>query len=163
MNFTVLDPHYLLLLLVIPAIIWLFWRATTHLAPFRRGLVLVFRVVMIALVVLSLSGLSLENPTEQVQVMFALDVSDSVNEEGREAGLDYLQRAVKQMKKGDQAGLVVFGAEASVEASLQPAPDIRKISSNVSGHATDISQALGLAMAQFSPGGERRVVLLTDG
>jgi len=163
MNFTVLDPHYLLLLLVIPVIVWLFWRSTTHLPPFRRGLVLVFRVVMIGLVVLSLSGLSLENPTEQVQVMFALDVSDSVSEEGRDAALDYLQRAVKQMKKGDQAGLVVFGADASVEASLQPAPDIRKISSNVSGQATDISQALGLAMAQFSPGGERRVVLLTDG
>ena len=61
--------------------LWLFWRSTTHLMPFRRGLVLFLRVLMIALVVLSLSGLSVENTTEQVNVMFALDASDSVGEE----------------------------------------------------------------------------------
>ena len=70
---------------------------------------------MIALVVLSLSGLSVENTTEQVNVMFALDASDSVGEEGREAALSFVQRTMKQMKKGDQARLIVFGEDASVE------------------------------------------------
>lgn len=163
MNFVLLAPQYLLLLLVIPGVVWLFWRSTTHLPPFRRGVVLVFRVMMLALVVLSLSGLSLENPTEQVQVIFALDASDSMSEEGREAAIDYMQRALKHLKKSDQAGLVVFGADASVEASPQPALDVRKITSSVSGQATDLSQAMGLAMAQFSAGGKKRIVLLTDG
>src|SRR5215475_14474014 len=107
MNLTFIAPQYLLLLGFIPIIFWLFWRSTTHLLPFRRGLVLFLRVLMITLVVLSLSGLSVENTTEQVNVMFALDVSDSVSVEGREAALGFVQRAMKQMKKGDQAGLVV--------------------------------------------------------
>src|ERR671923_567906 len=89
MNLLLTAPQYLLLLCFIPLIVWLFWRSTTHLMPFRRGLVLTLRVLMIALVVLSLSGLSVENPTEQVNVMFALDASDSVDGGGREAALDF--------------------------------------------------------------------------
>ena len=82
MNLTFIAPQYLFLLACIPIILWLFWRSTTHLMPFRRSLVLILRVLMIALVVLSLSGLSVENPTEQVNVMFALDTSDSVGDGG---------------------------------------------------------------------------------
>ena len=52
MNLTFIAPQYLLLLAFIPIILWLFWRSTTHLMPFRRGLVLILRVLMIALVVL---------------------------------------------------------------------------------------------------------------
>ena len=142
MNFTLLTPHYLLLLLVMPAIIWLFWRSTILLSRFRRGLVLGFRVLIFALFVFNLCGLSVENPTEQVNVMLALDVSDSVSEEGREAARDFLQHALRQMKKGDQGGLVVFGADASVEASLQPVLEVKEVASTVSGQATDIGHAL---------------------
>ncbi len=163
MNLTILIPQYLLLLVAIPPVLWLFWRSTTHPSRVRRGLVLGLRVLLIVLLVLSVSGLSVENPTEQANVMFALDVSDSVSEEGREAALDFVQRTLGQMKKGDQAGLIIFGADVSVEAGLQPMPDVKKITSTVSGHATDISHALELAMAQFSGGGKERVVLLTDG
>ncbi|MBI3325337.1 MAG: VWA domain-containing protein [Nitrospinae bacterium] len=163
MNLTLLTPHYLLLLLVLPGIVWLFWRSTTHLPRVRGVLVLVLRVLMIALVILSLSGLSVKNPTEQVNVMFAIDASDSVGEEGREQVLDFVQHALRLMKKGDRAGVVVFGADASVEASLQVTPEVKKLASTVPGHATDVSHALELAMAQFPSAGKKRVVLLTDG
>jgi Ca-activated chloride channel homolog len=163
MNLTLLEPQYLVLLCTLPAIVWLFWRSTTHLSPLRRALVLGFRVLMIVLVVLSLSGLSIENPTEQVNVMFALDASDSVGEDGREAAPGFIQRALSLMKKGDQAGLIVFGEDASVELALQPAPEVKKIASTVSRHATDVGHAIELAMAQFPVGGKKRVVLLTDG
>ena len=136
MNLTFIAPQYLLLLGVIPLIVWLFWRSTTHLMPFRRSLVLVLRVLMMALVVCSLSGLSVENPTEQVNVMFVLDASDSVGKDGREAALSFVQHAMKQLKRGDQAGLIVFGAEASVELALAPEAAVAKIDSTVSGRAT---------------------------
>jgi uncharacterized membrane protein/Mg-chelatase subunit ChlD len=163
MNLTFIAPQYLLLLGFIPIIVWLFWRSTTHLMPFRRGLVLTLRVLMIALVVLSLSGLSVENPTEQVNVMFALDASDSVGVEGREAALDLVQRALKQMKQGDQAGLIVFGEDASVELALQPDTVVTKIDSTVSGRGTDVGHAIEMALAQFPVAGKKRIVLLTDG
>jgi Mg-chelatase subunit ChlD len=163
MNLTFIAPQYLLLLGFIPLIVWLFWRSTTHLMPFRRSLVLILRVLMIALVVCSLSGLSVENPTEQVNVMFVLDVSDSVGEAGREAALSFVQRAMKQMKRGDQAGLIVFGEETSVELALQPDAAIAKIDSTVSGRTTDIGHAMEVALAQFPAAGKKRVVLLTDG
>src|SRR5918992_2866917 len=163
MNLLFTAPQYLLLLALIPIIVWLFWRSTTHLRPFRRSLVLILRVLMIALVVLSLSGLSVENPTEQVNVMFALDASDSMGEEGREAALGFVQRSLKQMKTGDQAGLVVFGEDPSVELGLQPNAAVAKIDSTVSGQATDISQAIEVALAQFPAAGEKRIVILSDG
>src|ERR671923_2692878 len=163
MNLLFTAPQYLLLLCFIPVIIWLFWRSTTHLLPFRRGLVLTLRVLMIALVVLGLSGLSVENATEQVNVIFALDASDSVGEEGREAALSFVQRAMRQMKQGDQAGLTVFGEDASVELALQPHAAVAKIDSTVSGRATDIAHAIEVALAQFPAAGKKRLVLLTDG
>jgi uncharacterized membrane protein len=95
--------------------------------------------------------------------MFVLDVSDSVGEEGREAALNFVQRALKQMKKGDQAGLVVFGEDASVELALQPDAALAKIDSTVSGRGTDVSHAIEVALAQFPAAGKKRVVLLTDG
>lgn len=163
MNLTILTPHYLLLLFILPAIVWLFWRATTHLPSFRRVVVLALRMLAIILVVLSLAGLGLKGPTDQVNVMVVLDASDSLREEGREQGFEFVQRALKQMKKGDQAGLVVFGADASVEVSPQPFAEVKKLASTVSGDATDIEHALELAMAQFPAGGKKRVVLITDG
>ncbi|HSF32374.1 MAG TPA: VWA domain-containing protein [Candidatus Tectomicrobia bacterium] len=163
MNLTFITPQYLLLLGFIPIIVWLFWRSTTHLMPFRRSLVLILRVLMAALVVLALSGLSVENPTEQVNVMFALDASDSVGAEGREAALDFVQRALKQMKKGDQAGLIVFGEDASVELALQPDATVPKIDSTVSGRGTDLAHAIDVALAQFPITGKKRIMLLTDG
>jgi uncharacterized membrane protein/Mg-chelatase subunit ChlD len=163
MNLLLSAPQYLLLLCFIPVIVWLFWRSTTHLLPFRRSLVLTLRVLMIILVVLSLSGLSVENPTEQVNVMFVLDASDSVGEAGREAGLGFVQRALKQMKKSDQAGLIVFGQDASVELALQPNAAVTKIDSTISGQATDVSHAIEVALAQFPAAGKKRVVILSDG
>jgi uncharacterized membrane protein len=163
MNLTFIAPQYLLLLVFIPITLWLFWRSTTHLMPFRRGLVLLLRVLMIVLVVFSLSGLSVENPTEQVNVMFALDASDSIGEEGREAALSFVQRALRQMKKGDQAGLVVFGEDASVELALQSDASMAKIDSTVSGRATDLAHAMEIALAQFPAAGKKRLILLTDG
>jgi uncharacterized membrane protein/Mg-chelatase subunit ChlD len=163
MNMTFIAPQYLLLLGFIPIIIWLFWRSTTHLLPFRRSLVLILRVLMIALVVLSLSGLSVENATEQVNVMFVLDASDSIGEEAREAALSFIQRALKQMKKGDRAGLIVFGEDASVEFALQPDAAVAKIDSTVLGRATDVGRAVEVALAQFPAVGKKRIVLLTDG
>jgi uncharacterized membrane protein len=163
MNLLLSAPQYLLLLCFIPVIVWLFWRSTTHLPSFRRSLVLSLRVLMIILVVLSLSGLSVENPTEQVNVMFVLDASDSVGEVGREAALGFVQRALKQMKKSDQAGLIVFGQDASVELALQPNAAVTKIDSTISGQATDVSHAIEVALAQFPAGGKKRVVILSDG
>jgi Mg-chelatase subunit ChlD len=163
MNLTFIAPQYLLLLGFIPLIVWLFWRSTTHLMPFRRSLVLILRVLMMALVVCSLSGLSVENPTEQVNVMFVLDASDSVGKDGRDAALSFVQQAMKQLKRGDRAGLIVFGAEASVELALEPEAAVAKIDSTVSGRATDIGHAMEVALAQFPAVGKKRVVLLTDG
>jgi uncharacterized membrane protein/Mg-chelatase subunit ChlD len=163
MNLIFLTPHYLVLLLSIPGVVWLFWRSATHLPPWRRSLVLALRILMIVLVGLSLGGLAIENPTEQVNVIFALDVSDSMGEEARQAALAYVQRAFKQLKKGDQAGLIVFGEDASVELSLQPAPELSRITSTVAPRATDVAHAVELAMAQFPAAGKKRIVLLTDG
>jgi len=163
MNLTFIAPQYLLLLGFIPLVVWVFWRSTTHLMPFRRSLVLILRVLMIALVVCALSGLSVENPTEQVNVMFVLDSSDSVGTDGREAGLRFVQGAMRQLKGGDQAGLIVFGEETSVELALQPEAAVAKIDSTVSGRGTDITHALEVALAQFPAVGKKRVVLLTDG
>ena len=65
---------------------------------------------------------------------------------------------MKQMKKGDQAGLIVFGEDASVELALQPDAGVAKIHSTVSGRETDVAHAIEVALAQFPAAGKKRLI-----
>ena len=163
MNFRLLQPYYLLLLVVLPLIIYFIFRSSLSISGTKKWVSLGIRIIILILLTLGLSGLSFTRSLDRVNVLFLLDVSDSVSPQTRETGLQYIKDAVGKMGADDTAGLIVFGAQASMEASPQKNPVIEDLTSDVKTSVTDIASALGLALASFPDEGDKKIVLLSDG
>ena len=83
--------------------------------------------------------------------------------------LDYVIKSVQQHRnriREDRAGIIVFGAEASVETPPYD-DDIPAIGKLVSlqgdTDATNLESALNLAQASMPEDTSRRIVIITDG
>jgi len=156
----------LVLLLLIPLGYYTFRLANHSLADmsrFRSRLALVLRLAIIAMLICALAGARIVSNSTQQCVVFALDVSDSISKVKQDAALAYVNDALKSMKSDQKAGLVVFGGDASVELSPCAGARVDKIFSVPSTDNTDISQALGLALATFPEQCAKKIVLLSDG
>jgi uncharacterized membrane protein len=100
---------------------------------------------------------------DQLNVVFLLDMSDSVSLAARETAFRYVAQATASMAPADQAGLIVFGADAVVDQPLRQGARIERPRVTVSGIGTNLAQGLQLALATAPPGHANRFVLLTDG
>ena len=162
MQFT--RPIYLLLL--IPLIYYTFSVARHSLADmsrFRSRLALALRLVILLALVFALAGARTVRDASQQCVVFVLDRSDSIPKGKQDAAVDYLNKALKSLRSDQKAGVVVFGRDASVELLPCNAHRIGKLYSAPDPGSTDISQALGLALAVFPERCAKKIVLLSDG
>ena len=100
---------------------------------------------------------------DRLNVLFLLDVSDSVSLAARENAFRFAAQAAQSLQPGDQAGLIVFGEEAVVDQPLKPSVKLDRPQVQVGGRGTNLAQALQLALATAPPGHANRFVLLTDG
>ncbi len=164
MRFQFTHPYVLLLLAPSLAwVCWLAWKSDVQVSPWRRWTALGIRVVVLTALVLALAGLQWLRPVEGMNVFFALDRSESVPSPQQEAAREYVNRIAKEKKKGDKAGVVVFGAEASIESSPNAAVDLQKIQAVVGIERTDLAAAIRLATAAFPETGQKRLVVMSDG
>jgi Ca-activated chloride channel family protein len=81
----------------------------------------------------------------------------------RESAYRFASQAVMGMQRGDRTGLIVFGGDAALDQPLHASPTLDRPRSQVNGRATNLAQALQLALATAPAGQANRVVLLTDG
>jgi Ca-activated chloride channel family protein len=122
------------------------------------------RAVVLVLLVAGLTGAGLTRRTDQLNVLFLLDGSDSISLENRVRAWQYIQDAVKAAGKRDQFALVTFGGAPTLEMpfgrgqGLPPMPPVIAES-----RATDIAAAIKLGLATFPRQGVKRIVLLSDG
>jgi uncharacterized membrane protein len=164
MNFQFTHPYYLLLLAPSLAwVIWFAWKTDVQVSRWRRWTALVIRTVVLSALVLAIAGLQWLRPVEGINVYFALDRSDSVPSPQQEAAKDYVNRISKEKKKEDKVGVIVFGAEASIESSPNAAVDLEKIQAVVGTERTDLAAAIRLATAAFPETGQKRLVVMSDG
>ncbi len=164
MNIQFTQPLYLLLL--VPALAWVFWfawKSDVQIGRWRRWTALAIRVVVLTALVCAVAGLQMLRPVEGMNVFFVLDRSDSVPSPQQEAAKEYVNTVAKQKKRGDKAGVIVFGSEASIESSPSDALDLEKIQAVVGTERTDLASAVRLGTAAFPETGQKRLVLLTDG
>jgi uncharacterized membrane protein len=164
MTFQFTHPSYLLLL--VPAlawVLWFAWKTDVQLSAWRRWTALVIRTIVLLALVLAIAGLQWLLPVEGMNVFFVLDRSDSIPSPQQEAARDYVNRAARQMKHVDKAGVIVFGREASIESSPNTAVDLQKVQAVVGTERTDLAAAIRLGTAAFPETGQKRLVLLTDG
>lgn len=163
------QPKYLALLALLP-ILWVFsFRSLAGLGRFRRLFAIAFRTAVLTLVVLALAGIQLLKTSEKLTVLYLLDQSESIPPPQRQAMLRYVVQEVgthRDAKRGDKAGVIVFGREATIEVppfdddlslrSIEGAVDLRT-------DATNLEAALKLAQASFPEDAAKRLVLVTDG
>src|SRR5579859_620537 len=164
MNFQFTHPFYLLVLL--PALAWVFWfawKTDVSLNAWRRWTALGIRVLVLLAIVFAIAGLQWLLPVEGMNVFFVLDRSDSIPSPQQEFARDYVNKVAKRMKSVDKGGVIVFGSEASIESSPNPAVDLQKIQAVVGTERTDLAAAIRLGTAAFPETGQKRLVLLSDG
>jgi uncharacterized membrane protein len=106
---------------------------------------------------------SLPRWVDRLNVVFLLDVSDSVSLAARERAYRFMAEAVKYVKAGDRDSVIVFGEEAVVDQPLAHRSTVDRPRVEVGSRGTNLFQAIQLAQAALPPGQANRVVLLTDG
>lgn len=157
------NPWAFLLFLLIPALFLIAWPRRNPLYRAREMASLLVRSLIISLIVLALAGISQTRLSHKLATVFLLDASDSMGQAGREAGLNYIRAALAGMTPQDEAGLILFGAEALVERSVSPHSTLNDPTSAPIPSYTNIAGAVRLGLTLFPEDAARRMVILSDG
>lgn len=167
-TYTILQPEWLRLLWLLP-LLWLpvWWQR-------RRGLLLsalVLRTSAAVLIAAALAGLSTQTtlPEHKLSLVAAIDVSDSIAAEGRTWMKEYLDRLIPALGPDDEFSALSFATDTNLLVPPGPVSAIRLSPQSVAplpagqGGGTNLARALERAFALYPEGGEKRLVLLTDG
>jgi len=96
-----------------------------------------------------------------MNVVFLLDLSDSVSLASRERAYRFVAEAAKSMKSGDRNSVIAFGEQAVVRSAARRAPGRRAAEGPGRRARHNIFQAIQLALAMLPPGQANRIVMLT--
>lgn len=123
---------------------------------------LLLRFVMLLCLLGAFIGVRFQRRTRDLSIVFVVDHSDSTQQSWDEQD-SFIGHALAAKKTKDQVAVIVFGQDAWVDRSFSSSNTLSPYDSIPGRSATDIEQAIQLAMAiipQNSPG---RIVLLSDG
>lgn len=129
----------------------------------RAWAALVLRGLIVLLIVLGLAGLQSVYGSDQLAVIFLVDVSDSVAEAEREQALAFVAGSLAELRLNDRAALVLFGADALVERPLMAGGELGEVASIPRTNHTNLEGAIRLGMALCPSGAACRLVILSDG
>jgi uncharacterized membrane protein len=152
----------LLLLASLPYFAYLGWPRVRY-GRGRAWAALALRCLIGLLIVLGLAGVQSVYGSNQLVVVFLVDVSDSVPKSEQQRALAFVEEALTAMGPEDRAALILFGADALVERPPMGAGPLGEIASIPRTHQTDLEEAIRLGMALFPAGAARRMVILSDG
>jgi uncharacterized membrane protein len=158
----------ILALLILAAEGVLYWRrqsAGRLRAPSGAGdrWALALRCALIIILCVALLRPTLPRWVDRMNVVFLMDLSDSVSLASRERAYRFVAEAGRFMKTGDRNSVIGFGEQAVVDQPLAGRAAIERPKAQVDGSGTNIFQALQLALAMLPPGQANRIVMLTDG
>jgi hypothetical protein len=170
MEYQFTSPDFLKLLYVLPA----FW--VTAIMGFRRLsflrilLSIFLRTFVFLLVVFVLAGFSWnEKSKNEISTVFLLDMSGSINQEGKKWMWDYVRDVEKNLDKKTKKGLVVFGGESKVVTptlveDLKLDDIHEKITdSNINSDRTDVASGIIATLGIIPEDSSKIVILLSDG
>lgn len=169
-----LEPRWLGVLLVAPALLWILTRSLADLPWQQRVLSWLLRLTFLGLLALGLGQLVETERVERVCAVALLDVSHSVADSSLREGRAYVEELWKARREEDELRLITF-AERPREVPLTPGdgssgenaplalPPVPNLRHEEGGAATDLRAALQHAYGAFAPGCLRRIVVLSDG
>ena len=136
------------LLLGLPLLGMGVWQGRRLLARhrYREFAAMMLRVFTVGTLVIALAGPLRQSASNRLDVIFALDISRSVDRETVARALGFFNQAMERKPPDAYVGLVAFGADAGVEAVLREfAEPIQELSVDVRRGYTDIGRALEVA------------------
>jgi uncharacterized membrane protein len=176
--FELIRPWTLLLLL--PALLVLGWYFVRSLSDFprpQRIVSLIARIILVLLVVLALAGFTWLHTTQEQYVIFLVDQSSSVGENGAEAVEEFLNKTqdhqenhkVSYLSFASRTGAmqdepITFGDRPSILGQADPdGADNEAADEDEIRDGSDLAAAIKMASGYLPPGFVPHLVLLTDG
>ena len=158
------NPLLLLCWLLIP-LIWAMLRKNPPKNRTKKQIWIsgILRSVTVFVIGLALADLRISQPSEQINLLYCLDLSDSISLEEQQATKRFIEKSANEMGNKDQAGIIVFGKQPYLEQSLSSDFKLTDFRSQVNANFTNINSALQSAIGKFPSVGDNRIVLLTDG
>ncbi|GIW73628.1 MAG: VWA domain-containing protein [Phycisphaerales bacterium] len=159
------QPQWLWLLVVlVPAVVWVGRRSLSGLAPGSRKVALVVRLLVVALLVSALARPSVRDRAEGVAVVVVVDRSRSVPPGMQDRAMSQVRSLVEGgLGRSDSVGLVSFAGEAVVESL--PRRSLPEADRAYAGRSdqTNLAEAVRLALAVRPATAGFRVLLVSDG
>lgn len=159
----------LALLAVLPLVWLLAWRNRAGVGRARVAGATVLRSFALAAVIVALLKPMLHRTSEDVSVVYVLDVSGSVAPRFLDESLDWITQLNARYQPA-HSRVVVFADHAELVDSVDAVRDLAVTSEDGAGRddaidqgATDLEEGLLAALPAFAPGLAKRVVLLSDG
>ncbi len=159
----------LMLLTVLPVIWWLARHQRAGIARSRVVAATVLRCLAFVAIVLALLKPATELQSEDITVVYVVDVSHSVSRHFVDEAIDWISK-VNTRFEPKHARAVLFGRDAvlvgpedaagTISPSAKVVPEQIRL---IEYGATNIEEGLLTALSGFMPGLAKRVVLLSDG
>jgi Ca-activated chloride channel family protein len=133
---------------------------------FRQGLPaypVIIRSVALAALAVALVNPRLFQSTSAMDVIFGVDLSRSVGQEGREKALELLEAAGRIQRPETRTGLLTFARTPEWESLPAKQIPISDFSARLDRDETDIQAALQAAVAQVGEGRQGKILLISDG
>jgi Mg-chelatase subunit ChlD len=146
-----------LLLLLIPLLLLLYWRARVTLTGVIVRILVVLVLVVIAAVPLAPIG------GKGTDVVVIVDRSRSMPAESRDRSLEIIKLLEERRGSGDRVGIVVFGREARVERLPEALSSNASFVQQIDPDGSDLGGAINLAASLIPPGRPGRLLVLSDG
>lgn len=154
-------------LILIPFLLFLVWKfqqqSFAAAGKSRRIFWLLLRGLIVVLLISALAGMQFATKVKRNQVLFLIDVSDSLMPEQREAALQWINQAIRRIPPRDQSGIISFGATAAVERFPSSPKLQNRLEAQVDTSATNLEAAGKLAQALFADNFQKNLVIVSDG
>ena len=120
------------------------------------------RFIVATLLILALSGITFKLVGKDVTTIFLVDVSDSVKEKRGDV-TTFINESIKTKGRHDYVGVIAFGGDTRVEQFISKDVTFTGLMTEVDTQATDLEEAVNIALAQMPEDSAKRIVLITDG
>ncbi len=129
----------------------------------RRVIPLSLRLTALLLLTLAAAGLQWSAQSPGIDVVFVVDVSDSLGPAGEDQAEQFVRRSLASGSDVDRAAIVLVGDGAAVERGLQSGLGELSRESVISASESSLDEGILRAVSLFEDDRDRRIVLLSDG
>lgn len=120
------------------------------------------RLMLVILLALALAGISVKFTGRKTTTIYLVDASDSVRDSKSDI-VKFVNESAKDKKRRDDVGVIAFGGDTRIEQVFSDELTFSKYQTDVDTGATNLEEAVKMAIAQMPNDSACRIVLVTDG